>query len=139
MATTLKIKNGDIAVFGHSGRPILLSGADKLVQDMVEFFSVDVTRYGFGAGLNELVGTIPEFHDMVIGLATRSIRDGINRYMKLQRIDPTTPLSDDERVVGMDSLKVYQDPTDETRYFFTVNIVTASGNSIPLPKIGFGA
>lgn len=139
MANTLKIKNGDIMVSNHSGRPSLTTGTEKLVQDIVEFFTVNVTSYGFGAGLDELVGTVPDFQDMVIGLATRNIRSGINRYMDLQKSDPLMPLSLDERVTGISGLKVYQDPNDPTRYYFNVNIITASGKAVPLPTIGFGA
>lgn len=139
MAITFKVANGDIVVSAYSGRPTTITSKDKLIQDVVEFFTVDVTTYGFGAGISELVGMVEAYPELVASLATRNIRDGVNRLIALQRTGPNIYRSPDERIVGANNISVKVDPGDPTKFYFTMNVVTASGVVIPVPKIGFGA
>lgn len=139
MAITFKINNGDIMVSAYSGRPLSVTSKEKLIQDIVEFFTVDVTTYGFGAGINELVGMVEAYPEFVASLASRNIKDGVKRFIGLQSTGPGIYRSADERVVGANNISVKVDPNDPTKFYFTMNVVTASGVTIPVPKIGFGA
>ena len=55
---TFKIVAGDISLDEY-GRTEMITGEDKLVQDVLESLMVATNRDGYGAGLSDMIGTIP--------------------------------------------------------------------------------
>ena len=55
---TFQIVGGDI-VLDDGGRPTLITGQDKLTQDVLEWLLVGTNQDGYGAGMGDLIGTIP--------------------------------------------------------------------------------
>lgn len=139
MAQTFKIENGDIVVSNVTGRPVTISGSDKLLQDITEFFEVEILPNGFGAGIEQLIGVLSFGGDAVFtSLADRQIRDGISEFRALQRSNSKIVRDPIERVVGVQGVQVAQDLQDPTKYYFRANIVTESGKVLTTPTIQIG-
>lgn len=132
MAQTFLIQNGDWVVSSASGRPITITSSVKVKQDVQEFFSIAIQPSGFGAGIDDLVGVVVNNGAEMVGLVDKHIADGISDWVNLQKADTNTPRTPDELISGETNLSVSQDPEDPTRYNFYVNIVTESGDSIPV-------
>lgn len=131
MSKTLKISNGDIVISSVTGRPVTISGIDKLKQDIIEFFTIYIQPSGFGSGLEQLIGAT-DTSDMIVSMADRQIRMGIEEFINIQRSDVTTYRSSDEKILGVTFINVQKDSEDPTKYYFIVNIVTESGKQVPI-------
>lgn len=132
MATTFKIKNGDIVMSNVSGRPTLITASEKVKQDIVEFFTIQILPSGFGAGLEQLIGVVPLGDAIFVSMADKMITEGLDAFRSLQRSDLNITRSAEERIIGATSIHVSQDPTDPTKYRFRANIITESGLPIPV-------
>lgn len=130
MAQTFKIRDGDILMNSSTGKCIMVTGTDKLKQDLNEFFTVHIQPSGFGAGIEQLIGIVPISSEIFAGLADRQIRDGILELRNLQRSDATIPRTTDERILGVTNVQVEADHQDPTKYFFRVNVLTESGKPV---------
>jgi hypothetical protein len=131
MANTIKVVKGDMQISSASGRPVIISGATKLKQELQEFLSIVILPSGFGSGLEQLVGLVP-YGDVMTGLIDRQIRDGIAEFINIQQADSDTYRSPDEMVVGVSSILVQQDPQDPTQFYFKAAILTQSGINVPI-------
>ncbi len=129
MAQTLKIIDGDWSANPSTGRPVLISGAAKLKQDINEFFTVQVLPNGFGSGLEQLVGIVEVSPDIFTSITDKQIREGLSVFIDLIRSNSAVPRSASERIVGMSNLLVSADPEDPTTFIFSVNIITENGLS----------
>ena len=127
MAQTLKITDGDWTASAATGRPILITGALKLKQDIKEFFTIQVLPNGFGAGLEQLIGIVEVSQDIFTSITDKQIREGLSTFISLIKADPRINRTAPERIVGMSNLKVSAHQTDPTMYIFTVNIITENG------------
>jgi hypothetical protein len=131
MALTYSIKNGDIMVSAANGRPVTISGMAKTSQDISEFFTVDIQPNGFGAGIEQLIGVLSSGSSLT-GVVDRQIIDGINDLIRLQRVNAAIPRTNDELIIGVTDVQTIQDTSDATKYYFTANVVTASGKVYPV-------
>lgn len=129
MSYTLKISNGDVVNNKASGRPDTVSDAIKLRQDIIEFFNIQVLPNGFGAGLDQLIGLTEIGAQVYTSMADRQIRDGLQEFISLQKSDSRIPRLPEERIVNITGLLIEQDPTDPTKYVFTVNFITEDGQA----------
>jgi hypothetical protein len=132
MATTIKIENGDIVISSVSGRPVVISGSNKIRQELYEFFSINIQYNGFGSGLEQLIGLTTVDSNVIASLADRQIRDGIADFIAIQKADVLTNRTPDEIIVGITQVQVQQDRQDPTKYSFFVNVLTQSGTAIPI-------
>jgi hypothetical protein len=138
MSQTFQIFKGDIITSSSNGRPILTQDAQKLRQDVQEFFTVDVQPNGWGAGIEQLVGIVELSTDVFVSIADKQMRDGLDVFKALQNSELRIPRSLSERILSITGLQVDVSPTDPTTFFFRVNINTEGGPQIPLvqPIIG---
>lgn len=83
MTTTFKIKNGDVVRDESSGRPITISGAEKLSQDLKEAAGILIQPNGFGFGLVSVLGKVEDPIALRVEIS-RLIRDGIASIQRLQ-------------------------------------------------------
>lgn len=135
MSSTLYINNGDIVISSAYGRPITISDTAKLRQDIKEFFEVGITLYGFGAGLFSMIGLVQADPDAFVSGAYGTIAQGLQIFRALQRADVATPRSPSELISSYENLKVVQDPSDPTKFIFTVDIYSVNGSSFPFSGI----
>lgn len=135
MSSTLRVTSGDIIVSSSTGRPILVSGQNKLRQDIKEFFEISVTATGFGSGLSDLIGLVQLDQDAFVSSAYGAIVQGLQAFRALQRADFTTPRTNEELLSSFDGIKVVQDPTDPTKFIFTANIYSVAGSLVPYSGI----
>ncbi len=129
MSQTFKITDGDWTASAATGKPILITGAAKLKQDIKEFFTIQVLPNGFGAGLEQLIGIVEVSQDIFTSITDKQIREGLSTFISLIKSDPRINRTAAEKIVGMSNLKVSADPTDPTSYIFSVNIITENGLS----------
>lgn len=129
MATTFKITDGDFGINPATGRPTVISGADKLKQDIREFFTVNVLPNGFGSGLEQLIGIIEISPDIFTSITDKQLREGFAQFINLINADPRIPRTAAEKVVAISNLKVSADLSDPTKFIFSVNIITENGLS----------
>jgi hypothetical protein len=108
---------GDI-VINPDGRPNLITGQQKLSQDVVEILLVGRTDEGYGAGLGDMIGTIQGFVPASLGLR---ILTALEYYQGLQSTQPNVSPSEQlRRVVNVTSNRVYTG--NKTDYAFSVYI-----------------
>jgi hypothetical protein len=131
MSITLKIHDGDVVISAASGRPATISDRQKLKQDIREFFTVNVQPNGFGSGLDELVGIMLSDPTAMVSIAYQNISEGLLRFAALQRDNGDIIRPDTELIQSFNNLRVEADNTDPTKFYFTVNIITRSGESMP--------
>lgn len=134
MSQTLLISNGDVVMSSANGRPITLTGRNKLSQDVQEFFTVAVQANGFGAGIEELVGTVDISTDILVSIADKQITDGLDVFQSLQQSDLRIPRTTDEKIFSITDLHVDVDSQDPTKFYFRANINTEAGIQIPFEQ-----
>jgi hypothetical protein len=127
MAQTFKITDGDISINSANGRGILISGAEKIHQDIAEFFEIEILSNGFGAGLEQLIGTVDVSPEVFVLAIDRQIKDGLASFIKLIHRNSRTPRSSIEKIIGISNIQVSSDSTDPTKFYFQANIITEAG------------
>jgi len=135
MSTTLKIHDGDVVISSASGRPLTVSDRSKLKQDIREFFTVNIQPNGFGAGLDELVGIMISDPTAMVSIAYQNVSEGLSRFAALQRENGDIIRPDIELIQSFNGLRVEADTTDPTKFYFSVNIITRSGESMPYSQL----
>jgi hypothetical protein len=132
MSQTLKIESGDVVIAGSTGRPVMTIDANKIRQDLTEFFTVEVLPNGFGAGLEQLIGVVEISPDVFVSLANRQIRDGFDTLKSLQSLDRRISRPPGERLLALSYLTVEKDPSNPTQYWVRANFVTEQGMQLAL-------
>ena len=140
MATTFKIKNGDVTLGQASGRPLLLGNTigendavkahSKAVQDIQGSLSIERIKSGAGAGIVELIGMAQEVGFVSASvLIGQRIRDMFSSLLKLQRVRPNTRPRG-ERFSRITLLQVIQDPQVRTAFRFRLDVRTNTNSTI---------
>jgi len=137
MATTFKIKNGDVVFNTSSGRPKTIGneidGTDsakakeKTGQDLQRCLSLAKVNNGTTADIISLVGTTPDIGASTASLLlNRQIRAMFSNILTQQALRPfARPRS--ERMALIASLRVLQDKGDPTKFRFTLGVKTQAG------------
>jgi len=125
--------DGDVAVNNATGRPNTLTGTNKVTQDLQEFFTVNITVNGFGAGIDSMLGMVPVDGASFVGLIDSRVRAGIAQFRSMQHSDTRIQYTQDELVLSLAKLVVAQTPNDDTAYYFTASILTESGLIFNIP------
>lgn len=115
---TLQIDKGDFVI--KNGRLNMVSGVERLRQNMMELFSIETLENGFGAG-------IVNFENLDKELVILKLKDAFNSYLKLQR--NWRFLDTDERVTEIKRLVV---ESDGSNVGFEIVIGTVAGQEIEL-------
>lgn len=125
---TYKIVNGDVVRSTASGSLVFVEGLDKSRQAMARLLSLNAPK---GAGLNQLVGSVPDSAAALSARVQRNIRQAFDARVDIEqrfRLSSRTP---DERLSTI--TRMYVVPADtgggnsKTGYAFRVDAVTASG------------
>lgn len=134
MATTFKIRDGDVVLNPANGRAVLIgniiSGEDKAkarektVQDIKRSLTLSRLPNGDSAAIEELVGKVGDVGLISIQLLTnRRIRSMVNNLIRLQnKRFGIRPLSEQINSIGF--LQTFQDPSDPTKFKFRLDVRT---------------
>ena len=114
---TFQIVSGDV-VLDELGRPVLVTGETKLLQDVMESLVVGRNKDGYGAGLADLIGTIP-LGNVPAGIVLK-VRQALEYYRSLQRTQPD--LSPSERLIKLINVTSERIRPGHTDYSFNVYI-----------------
>lgn len=116
----IKENDGDLA---------LVSGTEKLKQDMIKAFMTDlgsnVTFPEYGSQLNELIGRKLNFPIMK-GLITDDI---IETLRTLQFVNKDN-LNEDEQIDTLDILEITQSATDPRQIDVRLEVITVAGSRV---------
>lgn len=129
MASTFRIADGDWLIDESLGRPILISGKNKIRQDFNELLSIDVQPYGFGAGIVDLIGQVPDNLLAIPFDVMRLINDAVVRWIGLQRLQRSI-LTDEEVIVTLSFNQAVVDQTDQTTVRFRAAVTTRAGEDL---------
>ena len=135
MATTFKIVNGDVVVSSMSGRPVTLQGRDATKQHVAENLSIDQQSNGIGAGVRQLVGTVPTDATAMAIVVTNRIRDSFSSMRALQLADYNCPRDNNEVIATVRNLVVIPAPSDPRNYLYTASIMTVAGQALAVSDI----
>jgi len=142
MATTFKIVNGDVAMNTSSGRPKTIGneiGNDdageaiaKTYQDLYRCLSLNSIRNRTTAGLQNLVGTVPQFGTSAIAvLVNRRIRDMFSAIIREQAKRPNIrPKS--ERFSRISVLRVFPIAGSKTSFRFRLDVKTINADIVKI-------
>jgi len=139
MATTLKVKNGDVVVNGSTGRPKTVGNEvgstdtaksrEKAVQDLYRCLSINRVENGTGAAIAELIGTISGAGlSSITMLLSGRIRSMFASLITAQRKNQLNR-PDGERFRGITFLQVLPD-SSKTGYRFRLDTKTFSNEII---------
>lgn len=126
MASTFRIADGDWLVDESLGRPMLISGKAKTKQDFNELLAIEVQPYGFGAGIVDLIGQVPDNLLAIPFDVMRLVNDAVTRWIGLQRRQRSI-LTDEEVIVTLSFNQAVVDQTDQTTIRFRAAITTRAG------------
>lgn len=129
MADTFKIVNGDWVVDQANGGLITVSGKDKTRQDFGELLSIAIQKYGFGAGIVDLVGKVSENPFSISFDVMRKINDAVARWIGLQRKQRAV-MTDDEIVTRLVFNQAKLDEANPTTVIFRASILTRSHDEV---------
>lgn len=123
---TLQIQGGDVVV-GGDGRPIEITGAEKLQQDILEDLLVGTLPNGYGAGLGDLIGQI---HGPVSTSITFKVVSALEAYQYMQSLQPyVAPEETLKSIVDVTSKRISGSHTD---YQFEVVIRSGDPKGNPI-------
>jgi hypothetical protein len=141
MATTMKVKNGDVVLNGTTGRPKLIGNVsgendttkskEKAVQDLQRCLSINRVTNGTGAAISELVGVVSGsggFSSISI-LVSNRIRGMFSAILAAQR-KSQVQRSDGERFRAITFLQVLPNANSKTDYKFRLDTKTFSNKTI---------
>jgi hypothetical protein len=140
MATTAKVKNGDVVINGSTGRPKIIGNAtnendntkskEKVIQDLQRCLSINRVPTGTGAAISELVGTIDGAGlSSITMLVTSRIRSMFAAILSAQRRNQINrPAGERFRVISL--LQVLPVLGSKTDYKFRLDTKTFSNETI---------
>lgn len=134
MSSTMLITENDVLISSATGKPVLVRDSSKLSQDINEFFTVEVQPSGFGAGINELIGLVEADSTAFTVTVYQNIYGGMTQFISLQNKDRRIPRSNVEAIASFNNVQVEADPTDPTKFYFTINVITKSGQAMQVDK-----
>ena len=129
MAISIYIKNGDWVLDEATGRPLTISGLAKTRQDFGEMLSLETQTNGFGAGISNLIGAVPENPQSVAFTIMSRISSAVERWINLQR-RLRVVLAKDETVAKLTFNQARVDDTDPTTVIFRAAINTIAGDEV---------
>lgn len=139
MSRTMQVVNGDWVLDRRTGRPVTVSGRDKLRQDIGESLTVATQPTGFGAGLDALIGQDVDPAGFRIEVQ-RAIRDAVRALQRLQDRYLSDQRPANERVAGVSTLSVglvnLGGGTARTGYSFRVSVRPVAGDAVTLAGTG---
>lgn len=128
MAKTIKKEDGDILIQESNGRPYLISGTEKLTQDIADCLMItyDPSR-DFGHELDKLF--LNDTRLSFLGVITSTyiknrVEEAINRLKALQQ-SRQDQLNNFEAIDTIRSVQVFQ--IKETEYAFVVDVTPIAG------------
>lgn len=145
MAFTFKIENGDVAMNLSNGRPKTVGNdlgendrgkaIEKTRQDLHRSLSLEAIRAGTTAGIQNLVGTVPQFGSSAIAvLVNRQIRSMFSAILREQGKRPDArPTS--ERFSSISLLRVFAESGSKTGFRFRLGVKTIDNTNIEVSGV----
>jgi hypothetical protein len=131
MSETFKVFDGGWVINPATGRPVMISEAEKTSQDVRENLSIEKQSNGFGAGLEDLIGEVMDQFNFQMQ-ATRQTRSSITALQRLQDRYLPAQRSIYERISGISLLRVQPvtGSDGKTQYSFRLSIATVAGEIV---------
>jgi hypothetical protein len=127
MAITLQIIDGDIVVGAHTGQAKTIQGRDATRQHIAENMSIEVQPSGFGAGVDQLVGTVAVDPMTLQLLFSERVRNSFVIMRALQKATPDIPRATNEVIFGTRAIQIVQQPSDQRNYVYEIAVLTEAG------------
>jgi hypothetical protein len=136
MAITFKVVNGDVSMNTSNGRPKTIGNdidendagkaIEKTNQDLKRSLSLVGIRSGTTAGLQNLIGTVPQFGSSAIAvLVNRRIRSMFAAILREQSKRPDARPSS-ERFKNISTLRVFPVEGSKTSFRFRLGVRTTN-------------
>lgn len=131
MTRTLQIVDGDVVIRRSSGRLAFIVDKPKATQDIHRLLALDEP---WGAGLDQLIGTVPESEFALSARAQRNIRRSFDELVRLQRGSQLADRTAAERLSSLQRMYVvpanFGGGTSKTGYALRVDAVTVRGELV---------
>lgn len=141
MTQTFRITNGDWTIDKRSGRPLLIADGDKLRQDLREDLTIERQPNGFGAGLEQIVGTVADAFT-ILTLIQQRIQDSVTTMARLQDQTQRLQRPAAERIRNITRLNVYPVAQGggalQTGYAFQLAVATVAGTTSSVSGVATG-
>lgn len=132
MSTTFLIVNGDVVISSANGQPIEIADQDKLRQDLQENFTIEKRPNGFGAGLEELIGFVPDSEITFRVSVFDALQESIESMKNLQEEFNANVRPTNERISKIGYLNVTVGENDPTSFSIRVDVTTVDGDTITI-------
>lgn len=127
MSTTFEVANGDIVMDVRTGRPALVTGRDKLRQDLHVVLATEARTDNVGAGLDDVANGQPTDEFEVRASITTRLEVALESMARLQERWNRTTRGPEERVRGLRSVYVTSVSGSKTDYYFRLEVASADG------------
>lgn len=127
MSTTFLLVAGDVAPDVRTGRPKLISGRDKLSQDLQGVMATHARPDNIGAGLEEVADGRPTDEFEVRGEVSTRVERALNTMARLQDRWNRASRGLDERIRGVRSVVVQPVGSPSTDYLLRIEVASVDG------------
>jgi hypothetical protein len=137
MTRTLTIRNGDVIIQRSSGRLDSTDGLNKARQQLNRLLALNAPA---GAGLDQLVGTMPSDAFSLSASVQRRIRAAFDVLVRLQVERQLRDRTDDERFASLARMFVVParfqgQPESKTAYALRVDALTIAGLGVTINEL----
>lgn len=131
MTKTLKFQNGDVVYHRSTGRVDFTRDRDKARQAIARMLGLAAPE---GAGLNEIIGTVPSDEFALAAKVQRNIRRAFDMLVQRQRGNQLAQRTPEERLASIRRMHVlpanFGGGTSKTGYALQLNVTTVAGETI---------
>jgi len=136
MTYTFQVRNGDYVLSKATGRPARLSDRPKASQAMARLLGIEAPM---GAGIDELIGTVPESSFALSAEIQTNIRDAFARVVSIQSLNQVAQRNIYERLASIAAMFVRPaefvvGQTSKTGYVLKVDVLTVAGQTVNLTR-----
>jgi len=136
MTYTFQVKNGDYVLGKATGRPVRLFDKPKASQTMARMLGIEKPM---GAGLDELVGSVPDDPLSFSSDVQTDIRDAFDRTVSVQAMSQQSERTAAEQLSYIASMFVQPAQfqagvVSKTGFVLKVDVVTVAGEELALQR-----
>lgn len=137
MTRTFKVVNGDWVINAASGQPVMVTGRQKLGQDLAEGLTIETQPSGFGSSLGVNIGAVVDPFAFRFD-ATGRIRSFVTRLQGLQDQYLRAQRSSAERIDSIASLTsdiITSGNSAKVGYVFRLVVRPVSGDDVTVTRV----
>ena len=136
MTYTFQVRNGDYVLSKSTGRPVRLGEQPKASQAMARLLG---TEAPVGAGIDSLIGTVPNSSFALSSEVQTNIRTAFARLLSIQRLNQAGARDIFERLASIANMFVQPaeltaGDISKTGYVLSVDVLTVAGETVNLQR-----